>query len=59
MKLIKYNQTKINDEKSVPGLVSSQIEYEVKNARGWLEYTGPNGPCVSVCVPAYGNAALP
>ena len=41
MKLIKYNQTKISDEKSVPGLVSSQIEYEVKGARGRLEYHGP------------------
>ena len=41
MKLIKYNQTKISDEKSVPGLVSSQIEYEVKGARGGLEYHGP------------------
>jgi hypothetical protein len=40
MKLIKYNQTKISDEKSVPGLVSSQIEYEVKGARGQLEYHG-------------------
>jgi len=41
MKLIKYNQTKVSDEKSVPGLVNSQIEYEVKGARGRLEYTGP------------------
>lgn len=41
MKLIKYNQTKISDEKQVPGLVSSQIEYEVKGARGKLEYSGP------------------
>lgn len=41
MKLIKYNQTKISDEKSVSGLVSSQVEYEVKGARGRLEYHGP------------------
>jgi len=41
MKLIKYNQTKISDEKSVPGLVSSQIEYEVKTATGKLAYHGP------------------
>jgi hypothetical protein len=41
MKLIKYNQTKISDEKQVPGLVSSQIEYEVKTARGKLDYHGP------------------
>jgi len=41
MKLTKYNQTKVSDEKSVPGLVNSQIEYEVKGARGRLEYTGP------------------
>lgn len=41
MKLIKYNQSNISDEKSVPGLVSGRIEYEVKGARGRLEYTGP------------------
>ena len=41
MKLIKYNQAKISDEKSVPGLVSSRIEYEVKTAKGNLEYHGP------------------
>ena len=41
MKLIKYNQTKISDEKQVPGLVSSQIEYEVKTAKGKLTYHGP------------------
>jgi len=41
MKLIKYNQTKISDEKALPGLVASQIEYEVKGARGSLQYTGP------------------
>jgi hypothetical protein len=41
MKLIKYNQTKISDEKTVPGLVRSQVEYEVKTAKGKLEYAGP------------------
>ena len=41
MKLIKYNQTKISDEKSVPGLVIYQIEYEVKSAAGQLKYHGP------------------
>ena len=41
MKLIKYNQAKISDEKQVPGLVSSRIEYEVKTAKGNLEYHGP------------------
>jgi hypothetical protein len=41
MKLIKYNQTRINDEKQVPGLVSRRIEYEVKTALGILEYHGP------------------
>ncbi len=41
MKLIKYNQTKISDEKALTGLVSSQIEYEVKGAKGKLEYHGP------------------
>jgi hypothetical protein len=41
MKLNKHNQNKISDEKSVPGLVNSRVEYEVKGARGQLEYTGP------------------
>jgi hypothetical protein len=41
MKLIKYHHTKISDEKAVAGLVNGQIEYEVKGARGQLEYSGP------------------
>jgi hypothetical protein len=37
MKLIKYNQTKISDEKALTGLVNSQIEYEVKGPRAnWI-----------------------
>ena len=41
MKLIKINHQKISDEKQVPGLVSYEIEYEVKTAQGALDYQGP------------------
>ena len=41
MKLIKYNQSKISDQKEVSGLVSCEIEYEVKTAKGMLKYHGP------------------
>lgn len=41
MKLIKINQPKLSDSKTVPGLVSWQIEYEVKTAKGGLKYLGP------------------
>jgi hypothetical protein len=41
MKLIKYNQSKINEAKEVRGLVSYQMEYEVKTAKGKLSYHGP------------------
>jgi hypothetical protein len=41
MKLIKLNQPKINEVKHVPGLADAQIEYELKSARGTLNYTGP------------------
>ena len=41
MKLIKINQPKISDDKQVPGLVHYQIEYEIKTAKGALEYQGP------------------
>lgn len=41
MKLIKINQSNINESKEVPGLVSYRIEYEIKTAKGGLEYLGP------------------
>jgi hypothetical protein len=41
MKLIKINQSKVGDSKEVPGLVNCQIEYEVKTAKGALDYQGP------------------
>jgi hypothetical protein len=41
MKLIKINQSKVGDSKEVPGLVNCQVEYEVKTAKGTLDYQGP------------------
>ena len=40
MKLIKINQ-QIHETKEVPGLISCRIEYEVKTAKGGLQYSGP------------------
>ncbi len=41
MKLIKINKTKLNQSREVPGLVSCQMEYELKGAGGRLDYAGP------------------
>jgi len=41
MKLIKYNKPKVNEAKEVPGMLNCQIEYEVKTAKGRLDYSGP------------------
>jgi hypothetical protein len=41
MKLIKLNKPEVSETKEVPGLLNCQIEYEVKTARGRLEYAGP------------------
>jgi hypothetical protein len=41
MKLIKVNKPKVSESKEVSGLVSYRIEYEVKTAKGRLEYAGP------------------
>ena len=41
MKLIKLKQEKLVEEKVVTGLVTAKIEYEVEEAKGRLEYTGP------------------
>ena len=41
MKLIKYNKPKVNEAKNVPGMLNCQIEYEVKTAKGSLDYSGP------------------
>lgn len=41
MKLIKLNKPQVNAAKDVPGLLSCRIDYEVKTAKGRLEYTGP------------------
>jgi hypothetical protein len=41
MKLIKINQSQVGDTKELPGLVNYQVEYEVKTAKGTLDYQGP------------------
>jgi hypothetical protein len=41
MKLIKISKVQVNETKEVPGLLNCRIEYEVKAAKGWLEYAGP------------------
>jgi hypothetical protein len=41
MKLIKINKAQVNETKEVSGLISCRMEYEVKTARGRLEYAGP------------------
>jgi hypothetical protein len=41
MKLIKINKPQVNESKEVSGLISCRMEYEVKTARGRMEYSGP------------------
>ena len=41
MKLIKINKPQVNESKEVSGLISCRMEYEVKTARGRLDYAGP------------------
>lgn len=41
MKLIKLSKPQVNEAKDVPGLLHCRIEYEVKTAKGRLEYVGP------------------
>ena len=41
MKLIKINKPQVGETKEVPGLLNCRIEYEIKTAKGRLEYTGP------------------
>lgn len=41
MKLIKINKPQVSETKEVPGLLNCRIEYEVKTAKGRLEYAGP------------------
>jgi len=41
MKLIKINKPQVSESKEVPGLLNCRIEYEVKTAKGRLEYAGP------------------
>jgi hypothetical protein len=46
MKLIKINKSQVNETKEVPGLIGCRMEYEVKSARGKLDYVGPKFPPV-------------
>lgn len=41
MKLTKMTKPSVSEGKDVPGLLQCRIEYEVKTAKGALEYTGP------------------
>jgi len=41
MKLIKINKPEVSESREVPGLLAGRIEYEVKTAKGRLDYTGP------------------
>ena len=41
MKLIKMKQSEVTETREVPGLLACRIEYEVKTAKGRLEYAGP------------------
>jgi hypothetical protein len=45
MKLIKTNKAQVAESQEVPGLLAYEIEYEVKTAKGRLNYSGPKfGP---------------
>jgi len=41
MKLIKISKPQVSEAREVPGLLNCRIEYEVKTAKGRLEYAGP------------------
>jgi hypothetical protein len=41
MKLIKTNKPQVSEIKDIPGLITYRIEYEVKTAKGRLDYSGP------------------
>ncbi len=41
MKLIKSNREELSERKHVQGLLACDVEYEVKAAKGRLEYSGP------------------
>jgi hypothetical protein len=41
MRLIKLNPQPLSETKEVPGLFHCQIDYEIKSAKGQLEYSGP------------------
>jgi len=41
MKLAKTSKTQVSEVKDVPGLLSCQVDYEIKTASGTLHYGGP------------------
>lgn len=41
MKLIKTNKPQVSEIKEIPGLLACRTEYEVKTAKGRLDYSGP------------------
>lgn len=41
MRLIKTNKPQVSEIKEIPGLLACRTEYEVKTARGRLDYSGP------------------
>ena len=41
MKLIKTNKPQVSEIKEVPGLLRCRMDYEVKSAKGRLDYSGP------------------
>ena len=41
MRLIKTNKPQVSEIKEIPGLLACRTEYEVKTAKGRLDYSGP------------------
>ncbi|MGZ4961685.1 MAG: hypothetical protein ACXWC8_03930 [Limisphaerales bacterium] len=41
MKLTKISKTELNQTKEVPGLLCCSVDYEIKSAKGKLQFTGP------------------
>ena len=41
MKLIKINKPQVGETREIPGLLACRTEYEVKSAKGRLDYSGP------------------
>src|ERR1043165_1254930 len=41
MKLTKLASGEISQSREVSGLLTCQLDYEIKSGKGWLNYTGP------------------